>query len=76
MLSARPGELAYNLYVDPARREIWGNGQGETRLPRGEFNFHAGQPQTAILQIYGRIDRQTLPAAGKYLDVIVVTVTF
>jgi spore coat protein U-like protein len=68
--------LHYNLYLDSARSLIWGNGQGETRLSVGTFNFPGGAPQTRSLPVFGRIPFQPDPPPGIYADQIIVTVTF
>ncbi len=76
MTNGRGDHLHYNLYVDAGRSIIWGNGQGETRLQAGEFNFPGGRPQTARLTVYGRLEHQATPSPGAYGDVITVTVVF
>jgi spore coat protein U-like protein len=68
--------LHYNLYLDAARSLIWGNGQGETRLSVGTFNFPGGAPVSRDLPVYGRIPFQPAPPPGRYIDQIIVTVTF
>lgn len=69
-------ELHYNLYVDPARTTIWGNGLGETQLHTGSLSFPGGRPATAFLPVYARLQTQRPPPAGLYADQIIVTVSF
>jgi spore coat protein U-like protein len=67
------GVLAYNLYTDPARTRIWGDGTGGTGLVwRIAFR---GQRRWDI-PVYGRIFAGQDPWPGSYADSIVVTVTF
>ncbi len=77
MFNGASNELPYNLYLDPSRSIIWGNGRGETQQHVGNFNF--GILGTAIvpLTVYGRIPAQArLPAPGAYADTILIIVTF
>jgi spore coat protein U-like protein len=69
-------ELHYNLYIDPTRILIWGNGAGQTRLQTGSFDFHGPDPVVVPLIVYGQVPDQPTPAAGAYSDLITVTVTF
>lgn len=56
--------LAYDLYRDAARSEVWGDGTGSTFVERGEGRH----------VVYGRLPaRQSVPP-GTYSDTIVVTV--
>jgi spore coat protein U-like protein len=62
-------DLLYNLYLDPARLSIWGDGAPGTGL-LGLSGLGGNYT------IYGRIPaRQNVPA-GHYADTIVVTLTF
>jgi spore coat protein U-like protein len=62
--------VAYNLYRDAARSQVWGNTIG-TDVVSGTGN---GAVQT--IPVYGRVAPQTTPAPGVYSDIITITVTF
>lgn len=65
--------LAYNLYVDPARLRIWGDGTSGTEAVARLVTQH---PQRDFLPIYGRVPvRQNAPP-GSYSDALVVTLSF
>lgn len=68
--------LSYNLYIDPARTIIWGNGVGDTQLRFGSFDLRRFSPATETFTVFGQIPRQSLPRPGHYADLIVVTVFF
>jgi spore coat protein U domain-containing protein, fimbrial subunit CupE1/2/3/6 len=65
MRSASGGAfLAYDLYRDAARTEVWGDGTGRTFVQAGEGRH----------VVYGRIPtRQSVPP-GTYADTVTVTV--
>ena len=68
------GGLAYNLYVDPTRLSIWGDGNGGTSVVSGN---HEGQGSTTYrLPVYGRVDASQDPYPGTYSDSIVISVFF
>lgn len=72
MLSAGGGDtLDYNLFIDPARTQVWGNGAA------GCANLYIGTGTGApqLLSVYGRIPPQT-PALGAFGDTVVATMTF
>jgi spore coat protein U-like protein len=69
--------LTYNLYVDAARTQVWGNGSGGTAVWSGSFNVSNGRPvQIVTATDYGRIPAGQDAAAGTYSDTITVTVDF
>ena len=59
--------LRYNLYLDPARQQVWGDGTEGT----GIFAPKNGNAQT---NIYARIPAGQDAAAGAYSDSLVITV--
>ncbi|MGV8924268.1 MAG: spore coat U domain-containing protein [Ewingella sp.] len=62
--------LAYQLYQDPARSKVWGNGALEMTVPS-----FPGTTQT--YPVYARLFAvTTLPAAGTYTDTVTVTLTY
>lgn len=61
--------LEYNLYTDPSRLTVWGDGTSGTSTVTETAT-------TADITVYGRIPaRQNVPA-GVYSDIIVVTITY
>ena len=69
--------LTYNLYIDPARTQVWGNGSTGTSVWSGSMNVSNGQPvQTVTATDYGRMPAAQDAAAGNYSDTITVTVNF
>lgn len=67
------GQLAYNLYKDPARTRIWGDGTGgPTPLvqPANSFFLIRNVP------VYGRAFANQDPAPGLYSDTVFVTIEF
>lgn len=64
------GALDCNLYVDPDRLQVWGDGTGGSLTVPSTFVLGAN------LSIYGRVPAGQNPRAGTYVDTIVVTVTF
>ncbi len=63
--------VAYTIYRNASRTEVWGDGTSGTFTIAGTGSGSA-QLQTG----YGRVPPQTTPAPGTYTDTIVVTVTF
>ena len=69
------GEMAYNMYIDPSRTTIWGNGLGPkpaSTSDRSISGISAGR-HPCRYSIYGRIRAQPVPRAGRYNDSIIVT---
>jgi spore coat protein U-like protein len=65
--------LAYNLFLDASRSQIWGDGTGGTVL----FGPVAiNRNQTRLITVYGRIPATQDVAVGSYSDLVVATVTF
>lgn len=72
---AGTNQLEYNLFKDPARTDVWGDGTfGKTPLV-GTIN---GKGVVAVGNhwIYGRIPPLLAPDSGSYLDVVDVTIEF
>ncbi|MGQ0799963.1 MAG: Csu type fimbrial protein [Pseudomarimonas sp.] len=70
MLQSGTASLAYNLYTQVSRSNVWGDGTGGT-------NTVAGSGSDQIHTVYGRIPASQITAsAGNYADLIVVTVEF
>jgi spore coat protein U-like protein len=69
--------LTYNLYLNSARTEIWGNGTGGTSefsdtIAGGTGGGGGGFATT----VFGEIPAQQNPFPGSYSDTITVTVNF
>ncbi len=64
--------LRYNLYLDPSRSTIWGDGSGSSQYgPILPPNASSVQ-----LNIYGRVPARQNVRAGSYSDTVVVTIVF
>ena len=63
--------LAYNLYLDPTRLTIWGDGSSGTGTVSG-----TGTGAVVGSPVYGRIPAGQNAYVGSYTDVVIVTVTF
>lgn len=62
--------LDYNLYRDPSRTQIWGDGSAGTSRVTGSCSA------TCVLSVYGRVFGGQAPPAAAYSDQIVVTLDF
>lgn len=67
--SAGDATLAYNLFRDLARTEIWGDGSGSTVTRTGTGT---GGPEP--VNVYGRIPGRQNVTVGVYSDSVIVTV--
>jgi spore coat protein U-like protein len=61
--------LAYNLYIDPTRLTIWGDGSSGTATV-------SGSGTTGSSPVYGRIPARQNAVIGAYSDILTVTITF
>lgn len=71
--------LAYNLFRDAGRSQVWGNGNAGTALESGRLRVGSGvgnSTRSNSHDVFGRIPAQQDAAAGVYADTIVITVTF
>jgi spore coat protein U-like protein len=64
--------LNYNLFLDPARTTIWGDGSGASET---YFNRRPGS-NYVIVPIYARITAEQDVTAGAYADSVTVTINF
>lgn len=72
-LSNAGGPLSYNLFMDAARTQVWGDGSG------GTVAYGPVQPADGVdvtLSVFGRIPAGQSVAVGTYVDTIVVTVLY
>ncbi len=65
--------LSYNLFLDPARTIVWGDGTGGTQVHSNPLPL---PNQDITVTIYGRIPARQNVSAGTYTNVIVVTIMF
>ncbi len=75
MRSASGWSLGYNLYTDPARSLVWGDGTGGTRVVADAFTL-GGMGQTRRYQVFGRTFERQNVAPGVYSDSLVLSVEF
>ncbi|KCZ59660.1 hypothetical protein HY30_13725 [Hyphomonas chukchiensis] len=68
--------LAYNLYTNPSRTSVWGNGAGGTVTLGNSYTLSLLFPKTDAFPVYGRIPPGQTVGAGSYADSLVATVTF
>ncbi|MDB6106077.1 MAG: spore Coat Protein domain protein [Gammaproteobacteria bacterium] len=61
--------LSYNLYLDPTRLTIWGDGSAATGTV-------SGTGITGSYTVYGRIPARQNAVVGVYADILTVTVAF
>lgn len=72
-LSSGRDRLAYNIYLDPARTRVWGDGTGGT----GTFAGATLASNSALtIQLYGLIPPGQNVTPGQYADSVGVTVDF
>ena len=64
--------LSYNLYIDPLRTTVWGDGSGGTASVTGAFALPGATDHT----VYGRVPAGQNVGAGAYADTITVTINF
>lgn len=64
-------ELIYNLFVDPARQRIWGDGiSAGTQTIQGENDGR----RPSVIPIYGQVPSNQRVLTGPYSDNLLVTV--
>ena len=71
--------LFYNLFTDPARLLIWGDGTSGTQLVSGSLKVGPGVgngTRSDVFTVYGRMPARQDANAGDYSDTIVFTLTF
>jgi spore coat protein U-like protein len=74
-MSSGGNRLLYNLYSDPAHRNVWGDGTGGSEPVHGLIQLKGNPSASESLSIYGQIPQQT-PMPGAYSDRITVTLNF
>lgn len=68
-----PGVIAYQLYRDDTRSQVWGDGSAGTATVIGTGT---GTGTPATLTVYGRVPAQSTPPAGDYEDTVTATVEY
>lgn len=67
---------SYQLFVDAARTQMWGDGAGGTAVLSASGTAAPGMPFRQRLTVFGRIfPRQTGTRVGRYVDSIPITLT-
>ncbi len=75
MRSASQWALTYNLYTNPARTLVWGDGNGGSQVVSDAFTLSAPSA-SRVHPVHGRLfARQNVPP-GTYVDTLVLTVDF
>jgi spore coat protein U-like protein len=69
-----PDRLNYNLFVDPARTLVFGNGAGGTQTITAPLNGLLIFRQAVL--VFGRIPPGQRVRPGNYADSIIITVTY
>jgi spore coat protein U-like protein len=77
-LSGGATRMNYNLYIDAARSQIWGDGSGGSAVVTGTTaRLTPARPSVTVNHsVYGRIPALQDLAVGGYFDFITVTVTY
>lgn len=78
-MSAGDAVLAYNLFGDGARAQVWGDAMGGTIVVTGTINLGPGvgnRTRSQTHTIYGRLPALQDVEPGSYNDTIVVTLDF
>lgn len=72
-MSGSPDKLNYNLYLDPQRQTVWGDGSAGTH-----FYSEQAQPNNhiVVVPVYGRIFAAQDVGPGTYVDQLIVTLDF
>ena len=69
--------ISYQLFLDPARTILWGDGSGESRTQSVSGVAGGAAPFRATLTVYGRIlARQAGISVGSYADQITAVLTY
>lgn len=71
-----PWSLDYNLYVNPARSLVWGDGNGGSQVVGEAFRLAHHRPVNRVHAIHGRLFPRQNVAPGPYADTLVLTLEF
>lgn len=76
-LADGPNRLRYQLFLDPARTVLWGDGGGASHTQTVSGVVGAATPFRATLTVYGRVlARQSDAAVGAYADQITAVLNY
>jgi len=73
-LTSGTDTLNYNLYLNAAHTQVWGDGSGGSLI--STLTLNPGFPSTATATVYGAVNALQDPAPGSYADTITVTVNY
>ncbi|WP_246845005.1 spore coat U domain-containing protein [Altererythrobacter sp. TH136] len=62
--------LAYNVYLDSGRKNVWGKGNSKN------FSGNSGSGSPINVPVYGRVPAAALTIVGQYDDTLTVTLNF
>ena len=62
--------MTYDVYKDPPRSQVWGKGNLK------QVNGNSGLSGTVIYTVFGRLNGKTTMRAGRYSDLLTVTVNY
>ena len=69
--------LNYNLYLNTAHTDVWGDGNDETFSGFGNLTITPSRPTNAVsLTMYGLVPASQDPRPGTFIDTIIVTITY
>ncbi len=68
--------IAYNLYTDAGRSQVWGDQTGGTNIVSDGYLLNLLYNRSEDYPVYGRIPGSQNVPAGSYTDTILVTVIF
>ena len=75
-LTSGGSSIAYNLYTDAGRSQVWGDASGSTNSVSDGYLLSLIKNRSEDYSVYGRIPGSQNVPAGSYTDSIVVTVIF
>lgn len=73
--------LSYNIFTDPSRQSVWGDGANGTSSQSGEFVFTSDEvlqntPKSADHLSFARVPANANVPPGQYVDMVKVTLIF
>lgn len=74
-MSNGANSLTYNLYLDGAHTQIWGDGTGATSFSSGQIKLSPPPSVDIVTTIFGNLPAQATPASGAYSDSVIATLT-
>lgn len=69
-------ELSYNLFLDAAATQVWGDGSNGTQQLSGLVSCNFGNLCSQSIPIYAQIAPSQFVAPGDYSDIITITVNY